>query len=281
MILFGGGQQHDTRLGGLRFFGDRINGLGQHIVITIAVLCDHPGLLHQSAQSVIEIGAAFGIGVDALDHLIGLVVGVRPNAGDLLVFAVLLLDQVAPLVIGEGGVGLPTVAGLLCDLIQIVEFVVRSDIVGVGLPGEVAQTVILIGAAGVAVVFLGVGHAVQCIIGIEVLHRGLASAVAPHILIGHVAAVIVLIDMLLLLHVLAAGIGVLHLQQLADGIVVVVLHPAVRILHLHRAAHAVVSVGGGTAIVLIRDGRVFCLFSQVRTIIFNNPDLSNIPRYTS
>jgi len=31
---------------------------------------------------------------------------------------------------------------------------------------------------------------------------------------------------------------------------VVVLHPAVRILHLHRAAHAVVSVGGGAAIVL-------------------------------
>ena len=174
----------------------------------------------------------------------------RPDAGDLLVFAVLLLDQVAPLVIGEGGVGLPTVAGLLCDLIQIVEFVVRSDIVGVGLPGEVAQTVILIGAAGVAVVFLGVGHAVQCIIGIEVLHRGLASAVAPHILIGHVAAVVIFVDMLLLLHVLAAGISVLHLQQLADGIVVVVLHPAVRILHLHRAAHAVVSVGGGAAIVL-------------------------------
>ena len=67
----------------------------------------------------IEIGAAFGIGVDTLDHLIGLIVGVRPNTGDLLVFAVLLLDQVAPLVIGEGGMGLPTVAGLLRDLIQI------------------------------------------------------------------------------------------------------------------------------------------------------------------
>ena len=153
--------------------------------------------------------------------------------------------------------------------------------VGVGLPGEVAQAVILIGAAGVSVVFLGVGHPVQCIIGIEVLYCGLAGAIAPHILISHVAAVVIFVDMLLLLHVLAAGIGVLHLQQLADGIVVVVLHPAVRILHLHRAAHAVVSVGGGTAIVLIRDGRVFCLFSQVRTIIFNNPDLSNIPRYTS
>ena len=100
----------------------------------------------------------------------------------------------------------------------------------------------------------------QCIIGIEVLHRGLASAVAPHILIGHVAAVIVLIDMLLLLHVLAAGIGVLHLQQLADGIIVIVLHPAVRILHLHRAAHAVVSVGGGAAIVL---GDSFELAQQV------------------
>ena len=67
----------------------------------------------------IEIGAAFGIGVDTLDHLIGLIVGVRPDAGDLLVFAVLLLDQVAPLVIGEGDMGLPTVAGLLRDLIQI------------------------------------------------------------------------------------------------------------------------------------------------------------------
>ena len=292
MILFGGGQQHDTRVGGfsgrfvqhgvclcgvvirgsrnlgavnsvgggLRFFGNRINGLGQHIMVAIAVLRDHPGLLHQGAQSVIEIGAAFGVGVDALDHLIGLVVGVRPNAGDLLVFAVLLLDQVAPLVIGEGSVGLPTVAGLLRDLIQIIELVVRGDVIGVGLPGEVAQAVILIGAAGISIVFLGIGHPVQRIIGIEVLYRGLAGAIAPHILIGHVAAVIIFVDMLLLLHVLAAGIGVFHLQQLADGIVVVVLHPAVRILHLHRAAHTVVSVGGGTAIVL---GDSFELAQQV------------------
>lgn len=103
----------------------------------------------------------------------------------------------------------------------------------------------------------------QCIIGIEVLHRGLAGAVAPHILIGHVAAVIVLIDMLLLLHVLAAGIGVLHLQQLADGIIVIVLHPAVRILHLHRAAHAVVSVGGGAAIVL-GDALLYVDWSRAR-----------------
>ena len=91
------------------------------------------------------------------------------------------------------------------------------------------------------------GNAVQSIVGVGVLHRGLAGTIAPHILIGHVSAGIVLIDVLLLLHVLLSGIGVLHLQQLADGIIMIVLHPAVRILHLYRAAHAVVSVGGGAA----------------------------------
>ncbi len=66
--------------------------------------------------------------------------------------------------------------------------------------------------------------------------------------LGHVAAGIVLIDVLLLLHILLSGIGVLHLQQLADGIVVVVFNPAVGIFHLGDAAHAIIGIGGGAAI---------------------------------
>ena len=101
------------------------------------------------------------------------------------------------------------------------------------------------------------GHdAVQRVIGVEILHRGLARTVAPHILIGHVAAHVVLIDVLLLLHVLFGGVNVGHPQQLADGVIFILLHPAVGVLHPGHAAHAIVLVGGGAAVGLHHGGQV-------------------------
>ncbi|MGN0050156.1 MAG: hypothetical protein ACI37N_03090, partial [Prevotella sp.] len=73
---------------------------GGNIVVAIAVLGDDPGLLHQSAQTVVGVDALLSVAVDAPDHLIGLVVGVRAGSGDLAVLDVLLQDQVAPLVVG-------------------------------------------------------------------------------------------------------------------------------------------------------------------------------------
>ena len=56
-------------------------------------------------------------------------------------------------------------------------------------------------------------------------------------------------DILLLLHVLAGGVGVLDGGELAQFVVVVVLHPAVRVLHVDHPAHAVIGVGGGASAV--------------------------------
>ena len=50
----------------------------------LAVLSDDPGLLHQSAQTVVGVDALLSVAIDAPDHLIGLVIGVRAGSGDLL-----------------------------------------------------------------------------------------------------------------------------------------------------------------------------------------------------
>ena len=62
--------------------------------------------------------------------------------------------------------------------------------------------------------------------------------------------------MLLLLHVLAAGVAVGHVQQLADGVIGVFLHPAVGVVHPDHPAHPVVGVGGGSPVALSDGGQI-------------------------
>ena len=71
--------------------------------------------------------------------------------------------------IGVSDGGLQAVITAAGDRVEIIELVVRGNIIGVGLPGEVAQNVIVISTSGVPLVFLSIGHAVQRIIGIEIL----------------------------------------------------------------------------------------------------------------
>ena len=208
----------------------------------LAVLSDDPGLLHQSAQTVVGVDALLSVAIDTPDHLIGLVIGVRAGSGDLLVLDVLLQNQVAPLVVGAGGVGLPVVGGAVDLLVQIVVDVIAVMAANARLIGQIAQTVIGVGAGGVAVVVMGGDEPVQCVIGVEGLVLGLADAVAPHILIGHVAVGIIRISMLLGLSGLLAGMGVLDLQDAAHLVIGIILHPAVGIPHLRDTAHAVIGV---------------------------------------
>ena len=223
--------------------GSDRRGLGGiHIVISIAVLGDDPGLLHQSAQIVVGVDALLSVAVDTPDHLIGLVIGVRAGSGDLLVLDVLLQNQVAPLVVGAGSVGLPVVGGAVDLLVQVVVDVIAVMAANARLIGQIAQTVIGVGAGGVAVVVMGGDEPVQRVIGVKGLVLGLARAVAPHILIGHVAVGIIRISMLLGLSGLLAGMGVVHRQKAAHLVIGIILHPAVGIPHLRDTAHAVVGV---------------------------------------
>lgn len=95
-----------------------------HVMIPVAVLGNDPGLLHQSAQAVVGVNALLAVAVDAPDHLVGFVEGVGPGGGELLVLAVLLQNQVAPLVVGAGRVRLPVVGGAVDLLIQISAIVI-------------------------------------------------------------------------------------------------------------------------------------------------------------
>ena len=216
---------------------------GGNVVVAIAVLGDDPGLLHQSAQTVVGIDALLSVAIDAPDHLIGLVIGVRAGSGDLLVLDVLLQNQVAPLVVGAGSVGLPVVGGAVDLLVQVVVDVIAVMAANARLIGQIAQTVISVGAGGVAVVVMGGDEPVQRVIGVKGLVLGLADAVAPHILIGHVAVGIIRISMLLGLSGLLAGMGVVYRQKAAHLVVGIILHPAVGIPHLRDTAHAVIGVG--------------------------------------
>ena len=209
----------------------------------LAVLSDDPGLLHQSAQTVVGVDALLSVAIDAPDHLIGLVIGVRAGSGDLLVLDVLLQNQVAPLVVGAGGVGLPVVGGAVDLLVQVVVDVIAVMAANARLIGQIAQTVIGVGAGGVAVVVMGVDEPVQRVIGVKGLVLGLADAVAPHILIGHVAVGIIRISMLLGLSGLLAGMGVVHRQKATHLVIGIILHPAVGIPHLRDTTHAVIGVG--------------------------------------
>ena len=128
------------------------NGLAVHhsgggnIVVAIAVLGDDSGLLHQSAQTVVGVDALLSVAVDTPDHLIGLIVGVRAGSGDLAVLDVLLQDQVAPLVVGAGGVGVPVVGGAVDLLVQVVVDVIAVVAANARLVGQIAQTVVGVGA---------------------------------------------------------------------------------------------------------------------------------------
>lgn len=208
----------------------------------LAVLSDDPGLLHQSAQTVVGVDALLSVAIDAPDHLIGLVIGVRAGSGDLLVLDVLLQNQVAPLVVGAGSVGLPVVGGSVDLLVQVVVDIIAVIAADARLIGQIAQTVIGVGAGGVAVVVMGGDEPVQRVIGVKGLVLGLARAVAPHILIGHVAVGIIRISMLLGLSGLLAGMGVIHRQKATHLVIGIILHPAVGIPHLRDTAHAVIGV---------------------------------------
>ena len=234
------------RVSGLAGVGDIGRGIGggrgvllaAGIVIPVAVLGDDPGVFHESAQAVVGVDALLGVAVDAPDHLVGLVVGVLAGSLQLLVLAVLLQDQVAPVVVGAGGVGLPVVGGAVHLLVEVVIDVVAVVAADARLVGQVAQAIVGIGAGGITVVVVGGDEAVQRVVGIEGLVLRLASAVAPHVLIGHVAVGVILISMLLGLGGLFAGMGVVHRQQAAHLVVGVILHPAVGIAHLRDAGHA-------------------------------------------
>lgn len=197
----------------------------------LAVLSDDPGLLHQSAQTVVGVDALLSVAIDAPDHLIGLVIGVRAGSGDLLVLDVLLQNQVAPLVVGAGSVGLPVVGGSVDLLVQVAVDIIAVIAADARLIGQIAQTVIGVGAGGVAVVVMGVDEPVQRVIGVKGLVLGLADAVAPHILIGHVAVGIIRISMLLGLSGLLAGMGVVHRQKATHLVIGIILHPAVGITY--------------------------------------------------
>ena len=115
-------------------------------MIPVAVLCDDPGLLHQSAQAVVGVDALLGVAVDPPDQLVGLVVGVFAGSGDLAVLDVLLQDQVAPLVVGADGVGVPVVGGAVDLLVQVVVDVIAVVAANARLVGQIAQTVVGVGA---------------------------------------------------------------------------------------------------------------------------------------
>ena len=119
---------------------------GGNIMIPVAVLCDDPGLLHQSAQAVVGVDALLGVAVDPPDQLVGLVVGVFAGSGDLAVLDVLLQDQVAPLVVGVDGVGVPVVGGAVDLLVQVVVDVIAVVAANARLVGQIAQTVVGVGA---------------------------------------------------------------------------------------------------------------------------------------
>lgn len=140
--------------------------------------------------------------------------------------------------------GLPVVGGAVDLLVQVVVDVIAVMAANARLIGQVAETVVGVGAGGIAVVIMCGDETVQSVVGVKGLVLGLARAVAPHILIGHVAVGIIRISVLLGLDGLFAGMGVLDLQDAAHLVVGIILHPAVGIPHLRDAGYAVVGIGG-------------------------------------
>mgnify|MGYP006071641117 CR=1 FL=1 len=219
-------------------------------MIAISVFLDEPGILHQGTKAIVEILTDLSDVVDTLYHLIGLIIGIGTSDALLIIFGIEFLNQIAAQIVGVGGRSFPAIVAAAGDLVEIIELVINRLIALAGFVGQVAQRIIGVATVIVAIVFVDRHDAVQRVIGIRYPLLWPRRCIAPHILIDHVAAVVILIHMLLLLHVLAAGGGILDLQQLAGGIVVIILHPAMGIFHPGQAAHAVIGVCGGAAIML-------------------------------
>ena len=90
------------------------------------------------------VGALLADVVGAFNHAVGFVIDVGSADGVFFVFVVDFLRGVAALVVAVVGPGLPTVVGLLGDLVQLVELVVDDDVVAVPFIGEIAQAVVLV-----------------------------------------------------------------------------------------------------------------------------------------
>lgn len=111
-------------------------------MVAVGILLNRPGVLHQSAQAVVEVFTALTQFIDALDPLVGLIVGVRCGNALFLILSIELLDQIAPLIVGVSRGGLPAILTAGGNLIQIVELVVHRNVVAVALQRQVAQAVI-------------------------------------------------------------------------------------------------------------------------------------------
>ena len=93
------------------------------------------------------VGALLADVVGAFNHAVGFVIDVGSADGVFFVFFVFVVDflrGVAALVVAVVGPGLPTVVGLLGDLVEVVELVVDDDVVAVPFIGQVAQAVVLV-----------------------------------------------------------------------------------------------------------------------------------------
>ena len=90
------------------------------------------------------VGALLADVVGAFNHAVGFVIDVGSADGVFFVFVVDFLRGVAALVVAVVGPGLPTVVGLLGDLVEVVELVVDDDVVAVPFIGEIAQAVVLV-----------------------------------------------------------------------------------------------------------------------------------------
>ena len=91
---------------------------------------------------------------------------------------------------------------------------------------------------------MGRNEPVQRIVGIGGVILGLPGTVAAHILTKNIAVGIILVGVLLGLGWLLPGVHAIHSQQTAHVIIGIILHPAVGVVHLRHAGHAVVGIGG-------------------------------------
>ena len=84
------------------------------------------------------IGALFTDVVGALSHAVSLVIDIVADDGVFVVLVVDLLNGVAAFVVAVVCPGLPTIVGLLGDMVQVNELVVDNDVVAVPFIGQIA-----------------------------------------------------------------------------------------------------------------------------------------------
>ncbi len=107
-------------------------------MVTVAILGNHPSIGDERTKTVVGILAALAQSVVTQHQFVGLIKDVLASGGNMLVLAVDLLCEIAPAVVGVGGLGLPAVGGALGNLIQVVENVVHVVIGVAVLIGQVA-----------------------------------------------------------------------------------------------------------------------------------------------